>query len=119
MVPIEVNPSNSQGGGNKGPLPKKQAQLGFSQGKAGLALKASKKKQRLNTPGRGETRAGVEDNGGGGGTGSGNTYKGPEFATPRRGSSLPPSCGWAEARAHLHEGENAANMCVCVSGLRL
>jgi hypothetical protein len=49
MAPIEVNPSNSQGGGNKGPPPKKQAQLGFSQGKARSALKASKKKQHLNT----------------------------------------------------------------------
>ena len=33
----------------------------------------------------------------------------PEFATPIRGSSLPPSCGCAEARARLHEGENTAN----------
>jgi hypothetical protein len=110
MAPTEVNLSNSQGGGNKGPPPKKQAQLGFSQGKAGSALKASKKKQRLNTPGQGKTRAGVEDNGGGGSTSAGNTDKGPEFATPRRGSSLPPSCGWAEACACLHEGENATNI---------
>ncbi len=110
MAPIEVNPSNYQGGGNKGPPPKKQAQLGFSQGKAGSALKASKKKQCLNTPGQGKARAGGEDNGGGGGTSTGNMDKGLEFTTPRRGSSLPPSCGWAEARTCLHEGENAANI---------
>jgi hypothetical protein len=100
----------SRGGGNKGPPPKKQAQLGFSQGKAGSALKASKKKQCLNTPGQGKMRAGVEDNGGGGGIGAGNTDKGPKFATPRRGSSLPPSWGWAEACACLHEGENTVNI---------
>ncbi len=52
----------------------------------------------------------MEDNGGGGGTGAGNTDKGLEFATPRTGSSLPPSCGWAEPHACLHDGENAANM---------
>ncbi len=106
-----MNPSNSQGGGGKkGPPPKKQAQLGFSQGKAGLALKASKKTQLPNMHGRGETRAGMENNGGGGGTGAGNTDKGPEFATPRRGSSFPSSCGWAEACTCLHEVENATNI---------
>ncbi len=50
----------------------------------------------------------MEDNGGGGSTSAGNTDKGPEFATPRRGSSLPSSCGWAEACACSHEEENAA-----------
>jgi hypothetical protein len=33
----------------------------------------------------------------------------PVFATSTRGSSLPPSCGWAEAPAWSHEGENTAN----------
>ncbi len=34
---------------------------------------------------------------------------GPEVTTPRRGSSLPPSCGWARAHAHSHKEEDATN----------
>ena len=33
----------------------------------------------------------------------------PVFTTPTRGSGLPPLCGWAEARAWSHKGENTAN----------
>ncbi len=102
MAPVEVNPSNSQGGGNKGPPPKKQAQLGFSQGKAGLALKASEKKQRLSMPGQGEMRAGVEDN-----------EKGavPAPGTWIRARSLPLPGGEAASLHHV-DGQKLALACM-------
>ena len=110
MVPTAVNPSYSHGGGNKAPLSKKQAQLGFSQGKAGSTPKTSEKKQHPNTPGWGKMAAGKGNNGGGGGIGTGIMEVDPVFATPTRGSSLPlPSCGWAEAPAWSHKGENTPN----------
>jgi hypothetical protein len=54
-------------------------------------------------------RADTEDNGEGGRTGAAVTDTGLEVTTPRRGSSLPPSCGWAGAHTRSHKGEVAAN----------
>jgi hypothetical protein len=114
MAPTEVNLTCPKGGGGgiKALQQKKPTQLGFSQGKVGSALKAtkppppppSKKKQRLHMPGQDETNADIEDNEGGGRTSAAVTDMGPEVTTPRRGSSLPPSCGWAGAHAHSREG---------------
>ncbi len=71
MAPTAVNKNNPQGGGNKTSPPKKQAQLGFSQGKARATSKTGKKKQHPNMPGQGETGAGKGNNGGGGDIGMG------------------------------------------------
>ena len=84
MVLTAVNPRKSQGGGNKAPPPKMQAQLGLSQGNAGSTPKTSEKKRHPKTPGRGETAAGRRDNGGGGSIGTAIMEVDPVFATSIR-----------------------------------